>query len=331
MKYKLLINVDDDLWCEIANSSGLTTFYHTPAWTNILCETFPKWKNATFGLEFEDGNRAVFPVLQRSIISSLPSYWHESTVPGAYGGPIFQFPAYPEHYEAVDQELIKYRNILIVSNPFSDWHPDGDFTRYETFIQMLRLTPEFTKIWKSYSKGRRHTVNFAKKQGVIVREVDFLEHYQAYYEIYQVQLRRWGRTATDYYPLRLFKNLATYANTNADIKLWTAWLDNKMISGLIVFYHHKHLVTWHGATLEEYFEYRPVDILYSAVIEAACQAGSEIFDFANSGGHNNVVEYKERYGAVRLPLTIFRHRNIGGMAYRAIRHLRNYLGKCPED
>jgi len=330
MQYKL-IHANDTLWQDIVDKSPSATFYHTPAWTKIICETFPKWENATFGIEFEDGNRAVFPMLQRPLMGRLPFYWHESTVPGAYGCAIFQSPPSAGHHEIIDYELSKYRNILVVSNPFSDWRPNGNFTKHEAFIQILRLTPDFTKIWKNYSKGRRHTINYAKKQGMIVKEVDFLEYFQSYYEIYQVQLKRWGRSATDYYPLRLFKNLATCAKTNPDIKLWTAWLDNKMVSGLVVFYHNKHLVTWHGATLEEYFEYRPVDILYSAVIEAACQKGFEIFDFANSGDHNSVVEFKERYGAVRLPLTVYRRRNVGGIMYRAVRYLQNYLGKCPED
>lgn len=324
-------NVDETMWQEIVDESPIATFYHSPAWTKILCETFPKWQNATFGLEFEDGNRAVFPMMRRPLIGILPFYWYESMVPGAYGGPIFQFPPALKHYDAINRELTKYNNLLVVGNPFSDWHPDKNLQKYETFIQILRLTSDFTKIWKEYSKGRRHTINYAIKEGVVVMQVDFLEYYQPYYEIYQAQLKRWGRKATDYYPLRLFENLAISAKANHGIKLWTAWLGNKMVSGLVVFYHNKHLVTWHGATLYDYFEYRPVDILYSAVIENACLSGYEVFDFANSGGHNSVVEYKERYGAVRLPLTIYRRKNVGGMMYRAIRHLCTYLGKCPED
>jgi CelD/BcsL family acetyltransferase involved in cellulose biosynthesis len=161
--------------------------------------------------------------------------------------------------------------------------------------------------------------------------VDFINNFQTYYKIYQWQLQRWGKSATDYYPLRLFENLAESARTHSQIKLWAAFLDDKMISGLIVFYHNKHLVTWHGATLDEYFEFRPVDILYSTVIEDACKTGLEIFDFANSGGHQNVVNYKERFGAQNLPLYIWRRRDMGGLIYRLGRHIKNSLGVCPED
>jgi hypothetical protein len=331
MKYTIKNTVDDVFWKEIVDNSPIATFYHTPAWSKILSDTFPKWKNATLGFDFEDGNRAVFPMLRRSILDSVPIYWYESIAPGAYGGPIFRSSPSSEHYEAIDYELSRYNNIVVVGNPFSDWYPSGNFSKYETFIQLLPLTQDFDRVWKNYSKGRRHTINYAKRNGVSVREVDFLEYFQDYYEIYQLQLKRWKRSATDYYPLRLFKNLAKYAKSNPDIKLWTAWLDNKMISGLVVFYHHDHLVTWHGATLEDYFEYRPVDILYSTVIEAACQSGCKVFDFANSGGHKSVVEYKERFGAIGLPLAIYRHRNLGGILYRGVRHLNNYLGKCPEE
>ena len=330
MQYRKL-NLDDVTWQEIVDKNPSATFYHTPTWTKILCDTFPKWENVTIGFEFEDGNRAVFPMLRRSIIRSTPFYWCESTVPGAYGGAVFQFPANKIHHDIINREISKYRNILVVSNPFSDWQPTGNFRRYDTFIQVIRLTPDFTKIWKNYSRGRRSSINHARKNGIVVKEVDFLEHYQSYYKMYQIQLKRWGRNATDYYPLRLFENLAIYARTNPHIKLWTAWLDKRMVSGWVVFQHNKHLVIWHGSTLDEYFKYRPVDLLTSTIIEIACQSGYEIFDFAKSGGHDNVVEYKERFGAIRLPLSVYRHRNLGGMIYRLGRHFKNHIGKCPED
>jgi hypothetical protein len=331
MKYKVVENVDPLLWQRIVDSNPSATFYHTPAWGEILCETFPKWKDATIGIDYEDGNWAIFPMLRHPLIGALPFYWHESTVPGAYGGPIFQSSPSFEHTEVIEKILAGFNNLLIVSNPFFDWQCDKNFSRYETFIQILRLSPDFGKTWMNYSKGRRHTINYARKQGVAVREVSFFNNFQAYYKIYQRQLERWGKNATDYYPLRLFENLAVFAQTHSQIKLWAAFLEDKMISGLIVFYHNKHLVTWHGATLDEYFEYRPVDILYSTVIEEACNSGLEIFDFANSGGHQNVVNYKERFGAKKVPLTIYRRRNLLGIVYRLERHLKNYVGNCPED
>jgi hypothetical protein len=270
-------------------------------------------------------------MLRRPILGHLPYYWYESIAPGAYGGPIFQASPSSDHYAIFEKALAHYRNLLLVSNPFSDWYPTKNLSRYETFIQILRLSSDFNNIWRGYSKGRRHTVNYAKKKGVRVSEVNFCENYHAYFEIYQKQLARWGHDATDYYPLRLFENLASLAQKQPEIKLWAAWLDDTMVSGLIVFSYHHHVVTWHGATLEEYFEYRPVDLLYSTVIENACQEGFKVFDFANSGGHQSVVEYKERFGAVRLPLYLCRRRNIGGKIYRMRRHVRNRMRRCPEE
>lgn len=330
MKYNLIC-MDVTLWREIVENNPSATFFHTPAWMEIFCRTFPKWENATFGIEFEDGNRAVFPLMRRQTIRGIRSYWHESMAPGVYGGPIFEFDAGSEHYSAINEVLSGYNNLLICSNPFSNWSPEGRFNQYETFIQVVRLEPDFGKIWKNYSKGRRHTVNFASKKGVVVREVDFFENYQAYFDIYCTQLKRWGQNATNHYPKRLFESIGRYSRINPNIKLWTAWLNDKMISGLIVFYHRKHLVTWHGATLEQYFEFRPVDILYSKVIENACAAGREIFDFTNSGGHENVVFYKERFGSVRLPMKFYKRRNMSGLVYRAERYFRTLTGKCPED
>lgn len=330
MKY-IVFEPDLLTWQNIVENNPYATFYQTPTWARIICSTFPMWQNASIGIDFDDGNRAIIPLLKKPIIGKIHSYWYESTAPGSYGGPIFEKPPTQEHYQIIDAELQKYSNILIVSNPYDHWVPKGNYHYYETFIQTIKLDRNFEKIWRNYSKGRRHTINFAKKQGVTTYPVKFLEYYEEYYNIYKSQLSRWGKNATDYYPLKLFENLAIASKDIVGIRFWAAFLDEKMISGLIVFHHNNHLVTWHGATLDEYFKYRPVDILYSAVIEDACLNGYEIFDFGNSGGHQGVIEYKEHFGSEKIPLIISKRRNISGLLYRGIRHLKNAIGKCPED
>jgi len=204
MNYKIINKLDYELWRNIVEKSQYATFYQTPTWASIICSTFPRWQNASFGIDFEDGNRAIIPLLKKPIIGKIHSYWHESTVPGSYSGPIFEKPPTQEHYQIIDAELQKYSNILIVSNPYDHWVPNGNYRYYDTFIQIIKLDRNFAKIQRNYSKGRRRAINFAKKQGVTICPVIFLGYYEEYYNIYKSQLSRWGKNATDYYPFRLF-------------------------------------------------------------------------------------------------------------------------------
>ncbi len=331
MKYKVIDEVDLQEWQEVANGSPSATFFHTPLWSGVFCKTFSRWKVATIGIEFEDGTSAIVPMFRRALVSGAAHYWHEFSVPGAYGGPISNQPIETDHSTIINNVLGKYANILITGNPFGEWKGSDDFAKLETFTHVIQLNGGFSQVRKKFSKGRRAAITYAERMGISVRETKMLDVYREYYEIYKDQIQRWGKDAGDYYPVKLFLNLALVSSDEPGIKLWAAYLDGKMIGGLLGLYHQRHVAIWHGATLSAYLKVRPVDILYATVIEHACKAGYQYFDFGKSGGHQGVAAYKEHFGAIRFPLAIYRRRNIGGLVYRFGRHLKNLQSRCPED
>jgi hypothetical protein len=325
MKYRLL-DVDRDLWQAILDKNNSATFYHTPTWVDIITHAFPKWKNSTIMMEFEDNNYMVFPLLCRPFLNHESFNWYESMVPGTYGGPIFIKEPEKQHLQNVDKELSHYNNLQIVGNPFFGWNPDSGFTEIETFTHILKLMPDFADIQKHFAKSRREAIRYSQKQGVTVNQVEFMTHYQEYYLIYQDQIKRWGNRAGSQYSFRLFEEIARQASYNSNIKLWAAWLNGKIISGVICFYHHNHVALWHNATLTNSLRYRPVDLLYSSVIEAACHDGIANFDFGKSGDNSGVIQYKEHFGAKKIPITVYKRRNFAGQIYRGTRFVKNYLG-----
>ncbi|MDO9545358.1 MAG: GNAT family N-acetyltransferase [Pelolinea sp.] len=321
-----MIDLDKDLWQAIVDKNSSATFYHTPTWAEIITHSFPRWKNSTFLMEFEDNNYAVFPLLCRSFFNRESFNWYESMVPGAYGGPVFMQEPEKQHLQNVDIELQHYKNLQIVGNPFFEWNPDSSFTKIETFSHVLKLTTDFNEIQKHFAKSRREAIRYSQRQGVTVNQVEFKKYYQEYYCIYQDQIKRWGTRAGSQYPFRLFEEIACQATYNSNIKLWAAWLNGVMISGVICFYHNNHITLWHNATLTNSLKSRPVDLLISTVIEAAWCDGLEKFDFGKSGDHTGVVQYKEHFGAKKIPITVYKRRNFAGKIYRGIRFMRNFLG-----
>jgi hypothetical protein len=330
MQHELLSVVSFPLWEQISSQASGATFFHTPTWAKLVTETFPRWRGATWGIQFEDGNVAVVPMLKYPIWGWGSLYWYESTVPGVYGGPLFTQEPESDHYVAIWAELAKRGSFLLSGNPFVSWEFPTIKPRV-LFTQVLELKNDFATIYRDFSMGRRHTIKYAQKSGVTTDYTVQPKDFEEYYAVYVDQLRRWGKNATDFYPRRLFENLAVLAAQDSRVKLWIARLGGKIISGLIVLYQNQHLVTWHGATLESHFKYRPVDLLYSAVIEEACQSGYQYFDFNYSGGHENVVYFKERYGAHKVPYSVYKHVTPLGYWYRLQRQLRLRRGLCPLD
>jgi hypothetical protein len=328
VRYELVPNVTLHLWEQLSNQSRGATFFHTPAWANLLIETFPRWQVATWGIQFEDGNVAVVPMTKYPIFGRGTAYWYESTAPGVYGGPLFRKEPGHDHYLTIWTELAKRGNFSLSGNPFASWELSDPKSRV-LFTQILDLENDFAKIYRGFSMGRRHTIKFAKKSGVTTEYTTQRKDFLEYYDVYLDQLKRWGKNATDFYPRRLFENLAVLAAQDSRVKLWVARFEGKVISGLVVLYQNQHLVTWHGATLESHFKYRPVDLLYSAVIKEACESGYKYFDFNYSGGHENVVYFKERYGARKVPYSICKQVTPIGYWYRLQRQLRLKRGLCP--
>jgi hypothetical protein len=331
MKCRKIENVSLAVWQDVVDKSPHATFYHTPAWADILCKTFPRWQNVTFGLEFEDGNRAIFPLFRRQIIRPLPFYWHESSVIGTYGGPVFEITPSQEQYNEVVADLIREKtNISVVSNPFVETILPTNVRHLQLFVQTLGLEYGFSETWKGYSNGRQRAIRKALREGVCVRQVEFLDYYQTYYEIYLSQLKRWGKNASGNYPMELFHNLARLSNANPSVKYFGAFLKNKMIGGLIVFYHNKYVTLGFVATMPEFLNYHPEDVLLSDVVEKGCVDGFQNVDFGTSGGRDGIAKYKEYFGTVKHPLYYWQQRNILGFIYRGERFIKNYFGKCPE-
>ncbi|NEQ84270.1 MAG: GNAT family N-acetyltransferase, partial [Moorea sp. SIO2I5] len=73
-----------------------------------------------------------------------------------------------------------------------------------------------------------------------------------------------------------------------------------MISGALCFYAKKHVVYWHGSSLEKYLNLRPVNLVMYEIVKDSCEQGYSWFDFDTSGGLPGVIAFKKSFGAKPL-------------------------------
>ena len=147
-----------------------------------------------------------------------------------------------------------------------------------------------------FRPSHRRGVNIAKKKGVIIRET---KQYKEYYKILTNNLsKRHGVEPTHTYKdLKKLKNIF-----NKRIKLFAAFIDKKMIAGVLNFIVNEHVVlAFYISHDEDYNEFRSLNLLFYTIIEWAIKSKYKIYDFGtftvNQEPNMGLGRFKENFGA----------------------------------
>jgi hypothetical protein len=322
----VISNIPIEEWEDISRRCDHATFFHTPGWSKIFTDTYGNMESYTFKFTFDDGKTALLPVIKEK--SRVPLvYRYFSGIFGVYGGAIsadaLSLDQHMDILKWADKNLKSYQLRI---NPFDDSIKNLKWSSYKSdFTNSLDLRKSFDDIFNSWFRGNRKAVQQAIRYGIKVEEATTMEQWHDYYDIYLDSIARWGESATSHYPLKLFENIC--AGHDKNVKLWLAYLDNKLISGSLCFYHNQHVVSWHMVTRKEYFIKRPIQLLNYTVIKHAVDNGYWHFDFNPSGGHESVVEYKNRYGTQKLESGIV-CKNV--VFIRSVEELSSIYRKSPD-
>jgi hypothetical protein len=161
----------------------------------------------------------------------------------------------------------------------------------------LDLSPGFAKLYGNQSATARKAKK-ARKAGVEVRLAETPADWKEYYAVYGSSLQRWGDSAGTPYDWELFEEIQRL--NSPDVKLWLATVEGRIASGALCFYAKRHVVYWHGSSLEQFFELRPVNLLMYEIIKHCCEQGYGWYDFNPSGQMQGVITFKESFGAKPL-------------------------------
>ena len=328
LSWRLLDSGITEAWNTVAAACPHVTFFQTKSWADLFCSTFRLWRPATVAMEFSDGNLMVLPLVRNSLFGSC-----ESMIPHVYGGPMFLHPPDEEHLEAAQLVPTWYPDVTLLDNPFSPYKREQDgLARYRLYTQATDLTPGYAALWKQFRKGHKSDYKAAQKQGVTVAMATALHEVDAYYEIYQDSLRRWGKNANGFYPRRLFHNLFRMPEYGSGVKLLLARLDDKIIGGMVTLYHGEHAVSWHGSSHSAYISSHPESLLVISAIESACSEGFRWFDHMGPNDHlKGVRRFKEGFASQTVPYNAYYSTgSVKGMAFKRYRRFREkYLRRSP--
>jgi hypothetical protein len=306
---RLIHDVSDDRWWDVANACSYATFFHTPLWADIVTAAEDVSGAGPVAAELSNGTTVVLPMVRLSPGGNRVFRRLRSSYAGCYGGLIADGPLTEEITEFYDRVCgWRTAECKVVESPLAPEEPGldalngGTVTTEEDFTQILPLDRPFDELYDDFSKDRRYGVRKSKEAGVSVREATTLDDYRTYYGAYQASIERWDEVSKTY-SWEFFERIHELATERPEsIKLWVTEVDGEIASGALVFYWNGHAVNWHAAAYADYFSKYINDRIHADIIEDAVERGTEYYDFNPSGGIEGVVKFKSEFGPEKRPI-----------------------------
>lgn len=166
----------------------------------------------------------------------------------------------------------------------------------------MRLPLPETKeaLFASFGSKLRSQVQRAVKEGMVAR-IGGLEELESFYHVFSRNMRDLG---TPVYPGRFFRNiLKKFPDTTRIATVYTK--DGLPVaSGMLVGFKDTMEIPW-ASSLRDFNRFGPNMLLYSSVLEFACEAGCKVFDFGRSTPGEGTYKFKEQWGA--KPVQLYWH------------------------
>ncbi len=328
-------DVARDEWEAIADGCPHATFFHTPDWVSIFARSDPAARVRTRIFRFEDGARAVFPLLENRRLGGLFTCC-ESTAASCYGGWVSADALTARHAAAIVRSMRSCSpNLVWRVNPIDPFSP---------FLEAFATMPDTTEVLDLQSFAdedalRAHFRHSARKQiakgcraGLSAWISDRWEEWEEYYRIYQTRIQQWGKNAGTRRSIAFFR--AAYEARGPKIKLWVVARDGHLVGGNLNFYQGRHCVEWHAAYDCALFSCGVRDFLVDSIIRDAWGNGYAWYDFNPSAGYEGTRRFKQTFGTTSLPSNlILWRRGIYRMEparrmVRAVRRLRHHASEA---
>ena len=310
-------------WQQTCKECDYATYFHTPQWF----ELFLRYSNGriypvTKKIIFDDGLSAILPLAATVFLKgALTTY--QSSPAGTFGGWISSDILTQAHAKALADYMLALTNVLWRENPYDPFLKALNLTgALHEFTQAIDLTKTEVELRSASSRAHAKALAKARREGVYVTEAEGMSDWKQHFKAYEQSLARWKSSGTAKklnrpYRWEFFE--ALFATGLPNVKLWCARYKGAVAASVICFYWNRHVVAWHGAALEEYFEVRPNNALYQHMIDDAKDNGYHWFDCNTPGGLKGVAEFKDHLGTQKLQSRLVDKASIPRRIARAVK------------
>jgi hypothetical protein len=292
-------------WDVIWRSAGSATYYHSREWAEI-------WQEYTANrigpdpklVIFSDGAKALLPFSRQLYYGGVIKRYSLTGPPAMalpyYGNWLTDDKLTDEHIGLLTKHIVRnYRNLVWRLNPYDEnsnkIFVNSKYIRRKRLVTyVIDLTRGEDYIYSRMKQSCRNQVKQAMRNDLVVAEATDNGQWRKYYEIYRDTLKRWGSKAMYKLNWKIFEIISCKKNPN--IKLWLVWYSDKPIAGGICFYSHGRITSWHIASLTEYHQLRPVNILKYMIIINGINKKYRLLDFETAGGNKGLQKFKKSFG-----------------------------------
>ena len=207
------------------------------------------------------------------------------------------------------------------SNPFAEWRPAGEYV-----LHTLDLRRELDELKAGFHKNCVLRKIRSAEQNHLVCEEGREESHLA--KFYQLQLRTRRRHHLPTQPFSWFRILAESMGERLTVRI--ASLERRPVAAILTLAHKHTVVYKYGASDERYHRLGGTQLLLWKAIQDAKSRGALEFDFGRSDHDNpGLAVFKDRWGAVRRPLTYYRSHEEREVAEKGIRMARRIALRLP--
>ncbi|CAI4032553.1 FemAB-related protein, PEP-CTERM system-associated [Nitrospira tepida] len=292
-------NLDRDqaaggLWDRYVLDSPTATGYHLAAWRQVIEQTCG---HRTVYLMARDGHGEIRGVLPLVLLSSRLFGRFLVSMPFLnYGGVDAADRAVREKLlEAAAQEA-KALGASHVEIRQAQPLPIAWRCKDHKVSMRLSLPSDFQTLFKSFPSKLRSQIRRPQKEGMTVKVggADLLEDF---YRVFSRNMRDLG---TPVYGKGFFRTiLETFPKETAVCSV--SWNGHPVAAGLVYSFREMMEIPW-ASSDRRYDRLAPNMLLYSSVLEYACQQGCKVFDFGRSTLDSGTYRFKEQWGAKPVPL-----------------------------
>ena len=299
MNIRLATEADKEDWNKVVEESDNGTIYHTWEWKQVIEQGLG---DKAYYVIAEENNELVgiYPLFSRASLkySKLPVLikdyfkvvWSPHPQTWGYGGPCFIETANDDTRErmldTVDVFVRENRRVLSLrifpyKNEISQYLPKNDFREITWQTAYLDLSITIDELWTNLNKKHRNSIRKGRKKDLKVIEGKKESEVKEFYENVWCDLVKYvtdkAKRQMMYSPKFLsyeyFKAIWNTLVPKKMAKFYFVYYNDKIISGLISFCY-KNMATYeHGASIREYLDLSPNNLLLWTAIEDAKKNG----------------------------------------------------------
>ena len=298
---------DADWWDDYVWQADNGTIFHTRRFLSY----HPEGRFTDHSLIFKQKNsvKAVFPAVELQMDKDRVLYSHRGS---SYGGFVYRDAGIRDAFDMVEalKDYAKQQGFsrLLITLP-----PIVYMTRYSNYVDfallkngfrylkreissVLQLPESVDHILPMFKAEARTATRKSIKQGVQVRRSD---DYAAYYRILKKNLML-RHNVTPTHSLEELERLAALFPEH--IHLWGAFLDERMIAGVVNFIcSNDTVLAFYISDDKTYQQYRSVNNLFYHIFQWAVENRFKFFDFGiftvNEDPNWGLGKFKESFGA----------------------------------